>query len=220
MCGDQPNGRLRKKAMKIKGIIFLHGGGHSSAKRYRDLVAFFQQAGFLTHAFTHQATSLNRRLSEAAQELAKFKIAKTLSDQEIAVWGSSMGSHIASLLTETHKELGTLILQSAALYSPAAEDLPFGPQFTHTLQTTVRWDNSRAYLALERYQGPILVMHGENDQVIPQIVKNLYQTRAEKNGQYLTITGGGHSLLRPANSIEKQAWNTMANSALQFLQTR
>ena len=204
----------------MSAILFLHGGGHSSHTRYTKLEEKCNAVGILTRAFDHHATSLAGRRAEAEAELAKLKEGRHLTDADVFVWGSSMGGHVACRLAENHPTLRGLILQSAAAYSAAAENIPFGPAFTAELQREGSWQDSPAFAAIDTFAGPVLVMYGEGDDVIPVGVKDKYRARAGKNGSYFTLPGAGHSLLRPGTPSALAAWDTMLSHAIDFVYRR
>lgn len=202
----------------MTAILFLHGGGHADHTRYDNLISRFSTQGIICRAFDHHANTLAGRLLEAEHELSLLKSTHQLSDNDIFIWGSSMGGHVTSLLTATHPDLKGIILQSAAAYSVAAETIPFGPSFTTELHREYSWVDSMAFPALTKYLGPILVLYGEHDEVIPTGVKERYISRATHNGQYHLLHGTGHSLLRPSSHIEQLAWEEMYTHALYFMQ--
>lgn len=200
------------------GILFLHGGGHSSSARYTELVKAFTKEGLICHAFDHHADTLLGRLQEAESELAHLKSDNNLQDADIYIWGSSMGGHIACRLTEAHPQLRGIILQSAAAYSVAAESIPFGPNFTTELHRENSWQDSPAFPAINSYQGPVLAMYGEHDDIIPQRVKAQYKKRAKVYGEFYILKGGGHSMLRPYTQEQQRAWNQMLIHAKSFFE--
>lgn len=203
----------------MTAILFLHGGGHADHTRYNNLISRFSTQGILCRAFDHHANTLAGRLLEAENELSQLKSTHQLSDKDIFIWGSSMGGHIASLLTATHPDLKGIILQSAAAYSIAAESLPFGPSFTAELHRENSWEDSKAFPALTKYLGPVLVLYGEHDEVIPTGVKERYISRANNNGQHNLLHGAGHSLLRPSSPEEHLSWEEMYIHANNFLES-
>lgn len=203
----------------MKAILYLHGGGHADHNRYTALIERFATFGIIGHAFDHHATTLSGRLDEAEQELARLKSQHGLSDSDIYVWGSSMGGHVAARLTRTHPDLAGVILQSAAAYSRAAENIPFGPNFTAELHKEGNWRDSQSFVDLNKYNGKVLVLYGEHDDVIPKEVIAHYTTRAVKNGESHTLIKAGHSLLRPSTPTEQNAWEQMYNHALKFIQS-
>lgn len=201
----------------MTAIIFLHGGGHADHTRYTALIERFNSVGIIGHAFDHHATTLAGRLDEAEQELTKLKSQYGLSDGDIYVWGSSMGGHIASRLTRTHPDLAGVILQSAAAYSQAAENVPFGPDFTTELHKEGSWRDSQSFVDLNNYNGKALVLYGEHDDIIPQGVMTNYIARSVINGESHSLIGAGHSMLRPTNDLEQNAWEQMYSFALNFI---
>lgn len=200
-------------------IFYLHGGGHADHTRYTALIKRFSSVGIIGHAFDHHATTLADRLDEAEQELAKLKSLHGISDSDIYVWGSSMGGHIPARLTNTHPDLAGVILQSAAAYSQAAENIPFGLDFTAELHKEGNWQDSQSFVDLDNNLGKVLVLYGEHDDVIPQGVMTYYIARAAKNGESHRLIGAGHSMLRPTNDREQSAWEQMYNHALKFVRS-
>jgi hypothetical protein len=208
------------------GILFLHGGGHSSAERYRDVQDFFSNHGVASLAISFRGcgksagdfskSTLSDRLLDADSALQEFKLATGLSDQQIYLWGSSMGGHVAARLISRHLQLKGLILQSAAAYGQNAESAPFGSKFSDSIDEENNWINSHAFTDLSTYQNQTLIIYGKDDEVIPNQVKQLYLSSA-KHPQYHIISGYGHPMLRPATDIEKEAWDSMVNLVLNFI---
>lgn len=198
----------------MSAILFLHGGGSSDHTRYTRLQELFSKEGVVTHAFDHKAASLAERLQEAENELAYLKAERNQQDIDIFIWGSSMGGHVACRLTETHPDLAGLILQSAAAYSASAEATLFGSDFTTEITRENSWQDSPAFTAVEKYKGPVLVMYGEFDDVIPQGIKDRYHNSADK---YILLTGGIHSMLRPETPVQHKVWQEMYMSSLSFV---
>jgi hypothetical protein len=207
-------------------IMFLHGGGHSSAERYGKVQEFFSDHGITSLAFSFRGcgtsegdfskSSLSDRLVDAESSLSAFKLATGLVDNQIFVWGSSMGGHVACRLIAQHPQVRGLILNSAAAYGQKAESQPFGPIFTESINEENSWNNSLAFTDLASFQNHILVMYGEGDKVIPDQVKNQYKL-SSKYPEYHVIPGYGHPMLRPITKVEKNAWDTMVNLGLNFI---
>ena len=203
----------------MTAILYLHGGGHADHTRYTALIERFAAAEILGHAFDHHATTLAGRLDEAEQELAKLKSQHGLSDSDIYVWGSSMGGHIAARLTNTHPDLAGVILQSAAAYSQAADNIPFGPDFTAELRREGSWQDSLAFQDLSKYLGKVCLTYWQHDYVVPSGVIKKYLDSTGTKVKSLIISGEGHSMLRPKNDREQSAWEQMYNHALKFVRS-
>ncbi len=210
------------------GVLFLHGGGQSTSSRYLTLQQEFSRARVASLAFDFRGCgqsqgkfedgSLINRLMDAQNALNELILRSKISKSKIYLWGSSMGGHIACRLAEENPEIGGIILQSAAAYSKESEILPLNPQFTQSIQKPQSWLSSPAFTSLENYFGKILVIYGQNDQVIPEPIKNRYQQIAEnKDGHFFTLHLGSHQLLNPSNDREKSTFNQLANLTLNFL---
>lgn len=210
------------------GILFLHGGGHSSAERYSDVQTFFSENNITTLAFSFRGcgssegvfeeSNLNDRLMDSESTLKHFKEITGLLDNQIFLWGSSMGGHIAARLTSTHPNIKGLILQSAAAYGQKAESQCFGPKFSDAINTEKNWADSLAFSSLSSFGNPILLLYGASDTTIPEEVKEKY-SKTVKDIQKIIISGYGHKMLKPESNIEKNAWKEMVKSALDFIRS-
>lgn len=201
----------------MTAILFLHGGGHADHTRYTDVEEYFRPRGFITRAFDHHADTLAGRLTEAERELELLKSENNLRDNDVYIWGSSMGGHIACRLTEAHGDLKGVVLQSAAAYSRSAETAPFGLSFTAEITREDSWAESPAFTAIESYPGPVLTIYWEREEVIPAGVVRRYTDRAQRRGRAAVISGSGHSMLRPVTEKGKAAWEKMCGIAGEFI---
>jgi len=161
-------------------------------------------------------STLADRLIDADSALSHFMAGTELKENQVFLWGSSMGGHIATRLCTMHPNLAGIILQSAAAYGIEAESIPFGPEFTDKLNEISSWHNSLAFSSLERFSGRKLVIYGENDDVIPHEIQDKYQNLTIQENFHL-LKGGIHSMLRPETSIQQNVWNEMINLATKFI---
>lgn len=209
-----------------KGVIFYHGGGHADAERYTAVQKYFANEGIASLAFSFRGcgksegnmmeSTLNDRLVDAESALQVFKKITGLSENEIYLWGSSMGGHIACRLIPKHITIKGLILQSAAAYGLDAETQPFGPVFTKVINRINSWENSNAFTDLSVYPNPTLIIYGADDTVIPEGVKKCFKESAVQP-QFHEIIGFGHPMLKPTTTIEKRAWKEMVKLAVNFI---
>lgn len=208
------------------GVLFLHGGGHANAERYRDVQAYLADCGIISLAFSFRGcgnsegnmtnSTLNTRLVDAESALHVFNQITGLSENAIYIWGSSMGGHVACRLISKHLKIKGLILQSAAAYGFDAESQSFGPDFTEIINQPENWTSSRAFTDLKKYSNPTLIIYGAHDNVIPEGVKNSFIESASRP-QFHEIIGYGHPMLKPTTDIEKTAWLEMLNLATKFI---
>lgn len=210
------------------GILFLHGGGQSTSSRYLSLQQKFSRVQIASLAFdfrgcghsqgSFEEGSLIHRLADSQKALEEFVRRSKLPLKKIFLWGSSMGGHVASRLVDQNPEIRGLILQSAAAYGNDSEALPLNSQFTQSIQKPNSWLHSPAFTCLENYFGQVLVIYGQNDQVIPESVKDRYRQLAEaKGGHSFNLHQGTHQLLNPSNNSEAKILDQLTNLALNFL---
>ncbi len=213
----------------MAGILFFHGGGHSRAERCGDVQTYFSENSIVTLAFSFRGCGLSEgifeksnlkdRLVDAESALKSFKDITGLTDNQIFLWGSSMGGHIAARITSTHPSIKGLILQSAAAYGQHAESQSFGPKFSDAINTDKSWIDTLAFSSLSSFSNPTLLLYGEKDTTIPEAVKEAY-SKSAKYIQKIVIPGYGHKMLNPETTIEKNAWKEMVKSALDFIESK
>ena len=106
----------------------------------------------------------------------------------IVLWGESLGSALAVTLA-AEKPVGNLVLEA-----PFTSVADVGAQ--HYWFVPVRLfmkDQFRSDLRAGKVTAPVLVVHGENDFVVPMTLgKRLYaMIRAPK--RFVSVAGGGHN---------------------------
>ena len=97
-----------------------------------------------------------------------------------SVCAFSMGAHIAlELLNE--QDFRSLILFYPAIYARQAYEVPFGDaRFTEILRGDRSWASSDVLASLDRFEGNLLLVIGENDKVIPSEVVDLINLHARE----------------------------------------
>lgn len=212
-----------------RGVIFFHGGGHSNSERYLKIQERMSDNGIISLAFDFRGcgksegnfskSTLVDRLEDANYALKYLMSATDLIENQIFLWGSSMGGHIAARLCAKHPNLAGVIFQSAAAYGIEAENIPFGPEFTDKLNEIGSWHNSLAFSSLEKFSGRKLVIYGANDDVIPKDIQEKYQSLTPiKNIHFLE--DGIHSMLRPQTTIQQHTCEQMLNLSINFILQR
>lgn len=210
------------------GVLFLHGGGHSNKTRYAFLQSYFGERTIASFAFDFRGCgksegefkngSLANRYTDAISALQFFKQQTSLDDNHIYLWGSSMGAHVACRVVDDFPNIKGLILQSPAAYGGDAELLELDETFTALIRRENSWIDSLAFASLERFRGRILVVYGEQDNVVPERVQIQYkQICQQKGGSVVTLQDGAHRLLNPQTEVQKLALVELAKSAVLFL---
>ena len=149
-------------------VLVFHGnGGSLRSQRYR--LKYFKDAnlgvmilGYRGYAGSDGAPSEEGLYTDARTALAWLN-AQGIADAHIVLYGESLGSGIATKMA-TEREFAAVILESpyTSTADVAAERFPFIP---------VHWLMQDRFESLSRIGAvtePLLIMHGEADEVIPQ----------------------------------------------------
>ncbi|MYM24426.1 alpha/beta fold hydrolase [Duganella sp. FT135W] len=182
-------------------ILYLHGAGASTRHGHHMLRAALQQRGLgsvcfdaIGHGETGGSLAHSSVASRTRQAQAVLK-ARELPEP-LVVFGSSMGAYNAIRLTQQHK-VDALVLIVPGVYTPAAYEVPFGPEFSAVIRRERSWSDSDAWDILSRFEGRLLVIHAEHDAVIPlEISERLVAaaTRAESRQLHI-VRGAEHNRL-------------------------
>ncbi len=216
-------GRISIPKEYKSGIVFLHGGGLSNSYRYELLQEEFYKKNVATLAFDFRGCgksdgnfvdgSLINRKFDSESSLLYFKEQTNLNDKNIYIWGSSMGGYVACNLLNGHLFKG-IILQSAAAYGQKAENLKLDSSFTEEITKENNWSDSGAFKAFNDFNGKKIIIYGENDNIIPEDVKDKYKSGLSAGGEYIIIKNAGHTLLNPQNDLEKEALNKLVETVI------
>lgn len=181
--------------------VLLHGAGHAESARVRPLAEALARRGvrsigldFVGHGRTGGSllgSSLDDRLQQAMAAI------DTLApDDELIICGFSMSGHTALRLTSSTNVVA-LGLFCPAVYSAAAERLPFGPQFSTEIRKLNSWKDSPALDAAAHFQGRAAICIGQQDNVIPwAVIENITSNlRRNSSKARLEIIGQvGHQI--------------------------
>lgn len=188
-------------------ILYFHGNGGGlvdRAPRFQALLA--NGYGLLAVAFRGYCGSTGAptetglmRDGEAAYEAAR---ARGYSDKRIVVMGESLGTGVAASIAAEH-DVAALVLDSpySSTADVAAARFPLAP---------VRWimfDQFRSDLAISKVRAPVLVVHGDRDDVIPiRFAERLFEL-ANDPKTFIEDVGGGHlALAKPDVFPRVCAW--------------
>ena len=120
--------------------------------------------------------------------------ARGYDGDRIVLMGASLGTGVATALAATH-EAAALVLEAPYLSAldVASTHYPFFP---------VSWlmlDRFRSDLAIRHVHVPVLMIHGEEDDVIPiSSAKRLFELAKEPK-TFMSVRGGGHLVLELAD---------------------
>lgn len=182
-------------------ILFFHGNGEVLAMRaqhFRILTA--DGTGLVALSFRGYGGSTGhpteRGLFNDADAAYDFASARYKSDRLI-IWGYSLGTGVALNVATTHP-VGKVILEApyTSMADMAAEAFPLLP---------ARWltrDRFQSDQRIARLKAPILIMHGEEDTVIPFRMGQRLFSLAPEPKQFVGFPSGTHFNLESIGAIE------------------
>ena len=173
-------------------FLYFHGNGGSlrwRVERFRALIA--DGSGLIALSYRGYGGSsgrpTERGLVEDAAAAYAFAIARYPAER-IVLWGESLGSALALALA-AEKSVGHLVLE--APFTSAAD---VGARYLWFLPVRLFLkDQFRSDLRIGKVTAPVLVVHGEDDAIVPVTLgERLYGLiRAPK--RFVRIAGAGHN---------------------------
>ena len=185
-------------------IIYFHGNGgnisnvgwlgESLAKRGFSVLLFDYRGYGLSSGETLDEEDLYLD-GEAAWEFVVNE--KKAAPASVVLYGQSLGTAIAAE-TATRCRAGALILESgfSSASSLAETALPWLPRFLHVLGRN-RFESARKLGSLRI---PVLVSHGDPDEVIPTSEGRALFAAANEPKQFLIVPGAGHNVFGSAGT--------------------
>ena len=193
-------GILYESSKESPTILFFHGNGEI-ADDYRDLAPVYKQRGinFLVvdyrgYGDSTGTPSFSNMISDA--HIIFQKVREFLSEKgytgNLSLMGRSLGSASAIEIAATHQDqIKSLIIESGFAYT---FELLTRLGVPKSLLPNKREEEVSAIPLMKNIKIPTLIIHGENDIIIP--VKNgyaLYEYAASEKKQLLIIPQAGHN---------------------------
>jgi pimeloyl-ACP methyl ester carboxylesterase len=191
--GDARVHSLLVKARNPRGLLlYFHGNagnlanwgevGEDLADRLGWSVLVVDYPGFGKSEGSIRSEAQLHEMAKAFLALAKEKA----GGLPLALFGRSIGSGLATRLAAEH-EVKALVLESPylSMLSLATEMFPWVPGFV--LRYPLRSD-----LAMGQVKAPVLILHGDQDELIPH-ASGLALSKLVENGRFVTIEGGRHN---------------------------
>lgn len=180
-------------------ILYFHGNGGSlidrvprfrmfAASGYGLLAVSYRGYGGLSGSPTQTGLMLD---GEAAYREAR---ARGYQRNRIVLMGESLGTSIATVLAGGH-DAAALVLDSP--YSSAVDVAA-----AHYWMLPVRWllfDRYRSDLAIPNVHIPLLIVHGDEDDIVPITLARRLFDLANEPKTFMTASGGGHLVLGSAD---------------------
>ncbi len=185
-------------------IMFIHGNG-SAAHQYEDHYTAFTSwgAGYLGMEYPGYAANVGTPNEDDIFKTAlanyDFLITKGIKPENIIIFGHSLGAAIALHVAKNRDSAG-LVLASPFLSMEAMSRLqmPFFPT------SLVLKDKYRSDLRIGEISEPLLVLHGEMDELIPHSQGKALFDLHRGDKKFVLIKTGRHQLWgkEMSNNIE------------------
>ena len=179
-CGGQPV------------FVYFHGNGGSlrwREERFRDLIA--DGSGLVALSYRGYGGSsghpTEKGLIEDAKAAYAFSAARYPAER-LVLWGKSLGSALALSLA-AENPVGRVVLEA-----PFTSAVDVGAQ--HYWFVPVRLlmkDRFRSDLRASKVTAPVLVVHGENDMVVPITLGERLYGLVQAPKRFVRVAGGGHN---------------------------
>ena len=176
-----------KNIKKFKTLLFFHGNAGSLENRIHKLNEFDDMnINFLIIAWRgfsgNKGKPSEKGLYEDGQSAIQWLYKKGLKEEDIILYGESLGTGIATHLAQNKNFAGVILETPFTSMVDAAKT--FYPYIPVNLLLKDKFEN---YKKVGNIKSPILVMHGEADQIVPfSMGKKIYEIANEPKYSYFT----------------------------------
>lgn len=193
-------------------ILYFPGNGDFLAGRISRFRAMTSDgAGLVALSYRGYAGSSGqpseRGLLRDAAAAYAFTSARYAADR-IVVWGFSLGTGVAAALA-AEQRIGKMILE--APYTSTVDIAGALPPLRFVPVRLLMRDQFRSDQRIARVAAPLLIMHGDRDQVIPIAAGERLFALAHEPKQFVRLVGGRHDDLDNFGAID---------AAKQFIKAR
>lgn len=182
---------LELRLPEPRGVVFFLHGNSGNLQSWFVNTGFYRRAGFdlVMPDYRGFGKSTGRIESEAqlhADVMAVWRdVASRYAGKPVVLYGRSLGTGLAAALAATvQPELTVLVSPYASIEGLARDNYPWLPP--QAVRYPLRTD-----LAIERISGPVLLLHGDRDELIPEAQSRALLPRA-RHGRLVSVPGAGH----------------------------
>lgn len=187
---------LHFKADNPKGLILYFHGNAGNLERWGKIVQLFPKKGWDVlvmdyRTYGKSTGNLNEILLYTDAQLMYDHAATLFSENQILVYGRSLGSTFASYVSANNTPMHTVLeAPFYNLYDVARERFPIFP-----IKPLLRYQfNNNIHIA--KVENPITVFHGTDDEVVAyDSGRRLFEAIKRGDKQFITIEGGRHNNL-------------------------
>ena len=177
----------QKDLQKYKTILFFHGNAGSLENRIHKLNHFREMdVNFLIIAWRgfsgNKGKPSEKGLYIDGQSALNWLHGKGIKEENIIVYGESLGTGVATHLSQNKNFAGVILETPFTSMIDAAKT--FYPYIPVSLLLKDKFDNK---IKIKNVRAPVLIMHGEADQIVPfSMGKKIYEIANEPKYSYFT----------------------------------
>jgi len=208
------SGTLITPGTLVPGVLFVHGWGGSQSQyvaRAREIAALgcicltFDLRGHERTRGMYETVSRAENLQDLLAAYDTLAARRHVDPNAIALVGSSYGGYLGAILTSM-RPVKWMALRVPALYVDADWTSPkLQLHKDHDLKgyrkAFIPAAENRALRAVHAFEGDVLLVESENDQVIPQTVLTSYREACKqaRSLTYRCLAGADHGLTSDAD---------------------
>jgi len=176
-----------KDIKKYKTILYFHGNAGSLENRIHKLNHFRDMnVNFLIIAWRgfsgNQGKPSETGLYEDGESAIKWLVKKGVDEKNIVIYGESLGTGVATHLSQNKNFAGVILETPFTSMIDAAKK--FYPYIPVGLLLKDKFENKNK---IKNIKSPILIMHGEKDQIVPfEMGKKIFEIANEPKYSYFT----------------------------------
>ena len=176
-----------KDLLKYRTVLFFHGNAGSLVNRIHKLNHFHKMdVNFLIIAWRgfsgNKGKPSEKGLYEDGRSAINWLFNKGVKERNIVIYGESLGTGVATHLSQNKNFAGVVLETPFTSMIDAAKI--FYPYIPVSLLLKDKFDNKSK---IKNIKVPVLIMHGEADQIVPFFMgKKMYETANEPKYSYFT----------------------------------
>jgi len=176
-----------KNLQDFKTLLFFHGNAGSLENRIHKLNKFDDMnINFLIIAWRgfsgNNGKPSEKGLYEDGQSAIQWLFGKGLNEEDIILYGESLGTGVATHLSQNKNFAGVILETPFTSMVDAAKT--FYPYIPVNLLLKDKFKNNNK---IKNINSPILIMHGEADQIVPFAMgKKIFEIANEPKFSYFT----------------------------------
>ena len=177
----------QKDLQKYKTVLFFHGNAGSLENRIHKLNHFREMdVNFLIIAWRgfsgNKGKPSEKGLYIDGQSALNWLSGKGVKEKNIIIYGESLGTGVATHLSQNKNFAGVILETPFTSMIDAAKT--FYPYIPVSLLLKDKFDNK---IKIKNVRAPVLIMHGEADQIVPfSMGKKIYEIANEPKYSYFT----------------------------------